>query len=162
MDQSQDLPPGQELRENTGNPNYFPTFIKFAFWLSDSLERFPALAGQLFFYACYIGINAILNLTIGTDITDYIALFFFYAKSSHALYFSVLDFGVLEAMSFIYFPLGFLMGVGMNKLIFALLPGLRRSSKTKLLVISLIVGFVSLWFVGFMIISFFLSVRLGL
>jgi hypothetical protein len=121
--------------------SYFPTFsklIKLIKWYCIALDRLPALVGQLSFYLVMEFMFAVFALTGIVHFTDRFLLTFPFL----GIFFTVF---VYPDVTFIIFLTTiFFISLALNKIILVFSPDI-RTSRTKLLVTSLIIGLLSFW-----------------
>ena len=120
------------------NQSYFPTFNKLITHYYAALDKFPALVGQMSFYLVMEIIFAVFFLTGITDFSSRFLLTFPFL----GLFFGVFiypDTSIIIFLATIIFT-----SVALNKIALAFFSDI-RTSRTKSLVTSVIIGLFSFW-----------------
>jgi hypothetical protein len=122
------------LMENyRSSPSYFPTFNKLITQYYTALDRFPALVGQLSFYIIMEIMFAMFSVSGIIDFSYRFLLTFPFL----GLFFGVFIYPNMPII--IFLAVVFFTSVILNKIVLVFFPDI-RTSRTKLLATSLIIG----------------------
>jgi hypothetical protein len=118
--------------------SYFPTFSKLITWYFTAQNKFPASIGILSFYLCVEAVFEILYMIGVIELSDKLIIRFPFFGLFMSIFIYPNTRSILM-LTILLFPCIYL-----NKLVFAFFPNL-YTSRTKLLLTSLIVGLLSFW-----------------
>ena len=136
-----------------GSQSYLPTFNKLITQYYTALGKFPALVGQLSFYLSVVITILIFSLAFNIEFND--GLFFWFPF--FGLFFNVFLFPNIPVVVLLFVI--FFTSVTLNHIVLEFFPNI-RTSRVKLLLASLIVGFISFVPANIVVASLFLRVPL--
>ncbi len=128
------------FQESKTDETYFPIFSKLISSFSESLMRYPVFLGQLTFY---ISLIVVINVGFIRVILAVLSV----SKIGNKWmgeFFTFSDIRYIDSHTIIFFSMAFLMSVALNDIVFIIFD-IRRFTPKRILLVSFLIGLLSLW-----------------